>query len=258
MSVVQSYDDIIARLSADFGLSESFCTNHATFVDSGNIVQRWGRQAYIKALPGSLPTGVTAFVPTAITLSNSNSSSGNVLAAKLINLGSLDISGASGTFTDGSNMGTATELNTSGNNLYSGVIMEVTTALNSVPGSFTITYTDQDGHGTETNPTTALGASAPIGSGSILQLNSGDFGVRDITAAARTGGTTPTGVIKFWGIIPICFMTLSSSTIGPTKENLLTASFNFVKLGAGDVIGLFGNLTSANSIIGKIDYFGDS
>jgi hypothetical protein len=175
---------------------------------------------------------------------------------KLVDLGSLNIS--TNTFTDGSAMPTVDELGT--NRVMAGaVIMEVTVALNATPGSITITYTDQDGNASQTSTSQALAASAAIGSIGNLQLATGDYAVRDISAAARTGGTTPTGTIKFWGIIPVGMVYSAGAGAGETVD-LVTNSFALVPLGTSDQLYVIhASTVVANNVIqGVLNVVGDS
>lgn len=212
-------------------------------------LQRVGRT---KALPSSLPTGVAGFIPTRFTVS---SATGTALwLVRLVDMGSLDIS--SNTFTDGSAMPTVTELNTS-RALPGIVLVEVTTVLNATPGSLSITYTDQSGN-TAANTAQAMTASSAVGSMGIVNFNAGDTGAVDITTAARTGGTTPTGVVKFWGVIPVA-MVYNTLQIGETVD-LLTTRFAPHFMGTSEELYvLAGSITSANTVVqGSVFYIGDS
>jgi hypothetical protein len=154
-------------------------------------------------------------------------------------------------------MPTVTELGTS-RVMASAVIAEVTTALNATPGSLQITYTDQDGNTSQSNTAVALTASAVVGTCAFVNLAAGDTGVRDISAATRSAGTTPTGVIKFWGLVPIA---LVSTALGdnPEKMNLITQNFNPIRLGAGDVVRVFPTVSAtAKRVFGMINLVGDN
>ena len=195
----------------------------------------------------SLPTGVTAYIPTEVTVTTQTQGI-PIIVAEMVDMGSLDISGASGTFTDGLSMGTKTEGGTV-SNLYSSVMVEVATVLNATPGNFTVTYIDQDGNAGEVTTTHTLTASALAGSGSWLSLNLSDCGVRDITAASRSAGTTPTGVLKFWGIKPICVVPSGGPNVAPFSMlnngiiRRLPAGANIMLIYAGTLAsGVFANI----------------
>lgn len=250
-----TYNQFIARIAAGYGGVELFDGEVPVSTTTTLISGYTGGQnpSGMRTLP-TLPTGVTAYIPTAVSLSATTIT--GYLVAKAIDLGSIDISGASGTFTDGSAMPTMTELGTS-RTTCSGVIAEVTTQLGTVPGSLTITYVDQDGNAAETTAAKSLTASALVGSCGYMFLNTGDTGVRDITDATRSGGTTPTGVIKFWGVVPIAFISTGSIDLAE-KLNLITQFFNPIRLGAGDVIRVFAPITAApKRVWGKIDFVGE-
>jgi len=254
---IKKYNDFISQIAAGITLSQPIYGDQQSSTARLLGSMDCYRVGTTKVLP-SLPSGVTAFIPTRISWSIQGNTALSALFAKVVNLGSIDISGASGTFTDGSSMPTITECGVS--RVTSGIVIaEVTTALNATPGSLQIDYVDQDGNAHETNTAQALTASAPVGDCGIITLNTGDKGVQDIVAATRSAGTTPTGVIKFWGIIPLAigYVPTASSGVG-TMENLLTGAFNPYRLGAGDVIKSFQFSALACGLVGDIYFVGDN
>jgi hypothetical protein len=178
-----------------------------------------------------------------------------MLVAELINLGSLNIS--TNVFTDGSAMPTRTELNAS-NATASPIIAEITTALNATPGNVTVTYVDQDGNTAEATTAQALPVSGPIHDAGYIALNGQDWGARDITTATRTGGTTPTGTVKFWGLLPLALISSTPVAQQAVKANLLTGDFNLSRLGAGATIGVFSNSSATRAMLGDVYFIGDS
>lgn len=249
-------NDIVRRVCAGYEASQPF-DNHST---SNRVaahtttpyasIQRAGHTRDIPAMP----SGVTAYMPCKAWIHATQNAP--ILVGRIIDLGSLDISGASGTFTDGAVMPTVTELGAS-RQVSGPVLCEVTTALNATPGSFTATYTDQDGNTGQVSTSAALSASATVGSAGFLATLGGDHGVLDITAAARTGGTTPTGVIKFWGLM--------DAVIWPASSAAVAMGFDYINEGviykwdeAGTTIGAFmlGVVTAAR-MSGRIQFVGD-
>ena len=262
MAKILTYDDIINRIAGGFSsVQPIYDTQLTNIVAFGGNSANYARAGYTKDMPStSLPTaeGVSAYMLTGCSIFDTDTNSSTALIiCKLTNLGSLNI--ATPTFTDGSAMPTVTELNVS--RVSSGpVFMEVTTALSANPGSITITYTDQDGNSTETTTAQSLGASAPLHSGGFINLNTGDSGVRDITAATRTGGSSPTGVVKFWGVTPITLLGKSSIRSGGGFDNLVTADFNPIRLLASDQLGVIMMVggTGARGTMGMLTFVGDS
>jgi len=259
MASISSYDDLVNRVGGGFTLNEPFWGElQASTGALGGTQAALALLACQKDTP-SLPAGVTSYIPTTIGGLWSASSGYPLLVCQSINLGTLDISGP--TFTDGSQMPTVTELGVSRQT--SGmVLMEITTALSATPGAITITYVDQDGNAAETTTAQNL----PVTNSNIhtvgaVILNAGDTGVRDITTATRTGGTTPTGVVKFWGCLPIALL-CSDATGNIHTENLLTGAFMLSQLPAATKICYFGygggNSISARAIHGNMFMIGDS
>lgn len=253
MAVLTTYDAFLARISNGFWMHQPFWgeLQTASVTPAVNSIPSQ-MLCNTKAMPSSLPTGVTSFIPVyAASLSSTNNIS--FLIAKLINLGNLNI--GTNTFTDGSAMPTVTELGAS-NVTSSMIFCEVTTALNATPGNLTVTYVDQSGNTAEAAAAFAMPASAPAKSGFFVPLNSTDSGAQDITTAAQSAGTTPSGVVKFWGVLPICFS--AAGAIGFTADMLLR-NFNIVKLGINDVIGVIGaGSTAVKAGRGEIFFVGDS
>jgi len=241
MSTLSSHDGFISRIGAGYSALEIIDGETAATTSSLLPSCAFTMQAgpVLKAFP-SLAGGNTAYVVTRMSLFGTTAEQ-NYIVARVINLGSLNIS--TPTFTDGDPMPTVTELGVS-RVMASAVIVEVTTILNSNPGSITITYTDQDGNTGQTSSSQALTASAAVGTCGFISLLAGDTGVRDITAASRTGGTTPTGVVKFWGLVPLGIIQIPLTTITEVRSFEGPHYFNPVRHGAGDQIKLF-NMGSA-------------
>lgn len=260
MAAVTTFDALLARISNEY--DETFvwwgdATSKNTTANTGVNIYRFGD---VKAVPGSLPTGVTAYIPTEIsTLVSGSATTGMILFAEQIDLGHLDISGASGTFTDGSAMPTRTELGSS-IQIASPILAEVTTALNATPGTYTVTYTNQSGTGSRVTSATTPTNSAALRSAGFLTLSTtttNDTGCVDITAAARAAGTTPTGVIKFWGLIPIALTPFSANF--HFDEDLINSGL-IRRLPASASIGIFfvSSASTATSGMGHIRMVGDS
>lgn len=258
---ITTADGIIARISS--GYEKTAHINGMTQVQfpnlfSGGSNPAMSRGGYVADLPGSFESGVSGYIPTQINLTgSSNASARMVIVAEMIDMGSIDISGASGTFTDGSAMPTRTQLGAS-NALASPVWCEAETAPSATPGTLNVTYTDQDGNTGISAPATNINGSAVARSGCFLPLDSSDWGVRDITGATRSGGTTPTGVIRFWGLIPLCAVNLSPTNI-TTPEDLINGGMVRRLRTTGTKIGLIlHSPNGAYGIMGSIRFVGDS
>jgi hypothetical protein len=254
---IATFDDIVNRIGGGFGAWQPLWGEGATGGNPlGGNNMAYGRLAWTM-LPPSLPGGVTDYFIASAFLTSTIGIQPAMLA-KLVNFGSLNIS--TNVFTDGSTMPNVAELGNAAAIVAGPVFMEVTTILNGTPGSITITYTNQAGTGGQVSVSQALTATTPVRVGGMITLAAGDTGVRDITAAARTGGTTPTGVIKFYGVIPIgMFGPFQNSSL--TMRNLLTSGFHPYKVGASDeigVIGMSGSSFSSRQTVGGIYLVGGS
>jgi hypothetical protein len=253
-----SYNDFIARVASGYSATQPVwgeinTATTATFL--ANNLMSYQKVGLTKTFP-ALPSGVTSYIVTSFNLSSSTA--GIVfMFAKLINLGSLDIAGP--TFNDGNQMPTVTELGVS-TQLASPVLVECTTTLGGTAGSLQITYVDQDGNTAESNTAQAMTNSTVARSVAWAILNTGDWGVRDITNATRTGGAAPTGVVKFWGIIPYCIGSTGNTTVGATPtEDFLTSGQNLMNHAPSDELGVFMfSTTSTKGVFGNIFVVGDN
>lgn len=256
---VASYNDLVARVGSNYTLNQPFWGElQSTTGLLAGTQTGLANLATQKDLP-SLPSGVTAYIPTTIGGVWSASTGYPLLVCQCINLGTLDL--ATSAFTDGSSMPTVTELGVSRQT--SGmVLVEAITAIGSTSGGINITYVDQDGNAAETTTTQNLPVSnANIHFVGAIILNAGDVGVRDITNATRTGGTPPTGTLKFWGCLPIA-MCCSDASGNIFTENLLTSTFMLSQLPAATKIIYFayagGNAITARALHGNMFLIGDS
>lgn len=257
MAHAQTYNDILKRISDRFDrLQPAWGEVETALVTIGGVSSNMHVAGWTRAMPDPLPSGVSRYFLLSAWLTSSISGL-CCLLAKAVNLGSLDI--ATPTFTDGVQMPTVTELGVS-RQVASAIIVEVTTPLNSAPGNLTVTYVDQDGNTAETTASQALGASAPVRSGGWVVLNAPDWGVRDVTTASRSGGTSPTGVVKFWGLVPLMMFPIAVGQEGaPDVNTALTEGFNLSPLGAADTVGIFlAGSTAIKHIVGELYVVGDS
>jgi len=253
MSAIVNHNELLERITNGYASMEPI---HGTYPVARNPLLSVGMAAHRginpQVIPSSLPSGVTAYLPTQI-FGGTNLIGFFLGLYHMIDLGSIDIS--TNTFTPGSNMGTSTFGGQTINR--SGVLFaEVTTALNSTPGNLDVTYIDQSGNAAETNTASALATSAPVGSGVFVRLNIGDGAVREVTGANNSSGTSPSGVIKFWGLIPI-----ASTITNAYHGGFVIDAFNkrpLYRLPASAIIGgVVSGGTSAGGLEGSIRYVGD-
>lgn len=252
-------DDFIARIMNGYDCYEPFYGDQQTAFTSTLLTGQntiVGTVGTTRTFP-SLPTGVTGYIVMSTNALSSNGS-GPLILGKAINLGSIDISGASGTFSAGSSMPTVTEGNNS-NQTYSSVMAEVTTAISSNAGTLTITYKANDGTTGNTTTAQTITNSAVAHTCGTITLNTGHWGVSQITASARAAGSSPTGVIKFWGVLPICMVHQGYSASIPAFRNLISSTINPMRLGAADVVKIFSlGATGVRGLEGGMNIVGDS
>lgn len=79
---------------------------------------------------------------------------------------------------------------------------EITTVFTGTAVTFTVTYTNETGATGHTGTITTTAAPA-VGQRFAMVLAAGDFGVSDITAVTKAGGTA--GVCQFYGIVELLF-----------------------------------------------------
>ena len=257
---IATFDDLIAQIGAGVVRRQPVYTNIPSALNtsafgtqrSTGTMARGGRT---RAMPGSLPSGVSGFFPVAAIL-NSSLACSHILGS-FVNLGSFDISG-SGTFTDGSAMPTETYLGTSRARI-SPIFVEVTTPLSfSSTANITVSYTDQDGNA---SATAAISITNGLLAGQMgfLTLASGDVGCTDIINVTRGGSPgTPSGVIQFWGLVPYGIIPQPTATY-PAGESFIGAgSFAARKMGVNEELGIIRYGTqSAGAVMGSIVLVGD-
>lgn len=250
---ITSFDSFIESKCAGFDKRENFYTQFqaakTATLFTGNLLVRSMHDVRIGTLP-TLPVGKTYYMPTYIDLTGSaNNTTYSIY--KLTSFGSLNI--ATPTFTDGSAAPTVTEGGVS-RQIPSAVLAVVTTALNATPGSITITYRDQDNNTAETTASITLTASVVAGTAAFLNLNAGDWGALDITAATRTGGTSPTGVIEFFHVQPVCTLVTPGTSATIPVFNFLTDNPRLIKFVAGEKFAIVGTGTAARGVQGHVEW----
>ena len=217
MASLRSFNDFVARVGNGFYAKEPYRVEQA--VNTVNLAS--GQLKSVQVSPiihklPSLPSGVTGYRLTSAIIQCQLA--GVFTLARLIKMGDLDL--ATNVFTAGSAMPTRTEGNVSVQTSGS-VILQAMTALNATPGSFTSNYIDQNGNSAEATTAITLAASAVANSAVYMKFNGTDFAARQITGATRTGGTSPTGTIRHWGVDAVAQATVL--TPGHAAQiNLLT------------------------------------
>lgn len=256
MAVVTTYDGLLTRIGNGYwrvfpfdSVTKTQCSTSAPNSSFGVMQKMFGQYT----IP-TLESGVTAYLPTKVML-GSKDNAGVFFLCRMTNLGSLNL--GTNTFTDANAMPTVTEMNSSQQRA-GPVFAEVTTARDGNAAAFNITYKDQDNNTAETGGNVTVTTNAAVGQGCWCALNSPDWGVRDITAAARASGTG-TGVLKFWGLEPIVQLLSPGSGKG-SVDDMVMQTLNIFPLSAGDVIGAFNMTTTAQtgSINGMVYFVGDS
>jgi len=261
--MLRSFDDFVARVGAGYHHREPIWGENQAATSNTIIAGPAVSASRCSDIPpmDTLPTGVTAWIPSFVSFASSQATC--ALLGKAIDLGSLTLgngAGGASSFADGSAMPTLTEAGVS-RVVNSAVFAEVTTVISATPGNFTITYTNQDGTGGQASPSVAITGGSTVRSMSPVYLASGDTGVRDITASSRTGGTNPSGVLKFWGFIPIAIVsTIPLNVQGmPGIRSLLTVAPHVLRLGANDqIMVVHFNASAAKMGFGHIYFIGDN
>ena len=108
---------------------------------------------------------------------------------------------------------------------------------------------------------TAITASAVVGTCSPWILAAGDWGVQSVTSITPSGvGASQSGVITLWGLLPIGSGTSVGSAVAGTSgvRNFLTSSLPPAHLVAGDQIGIFTAISTARAVQGTLTYVGAS
>lgn len=206
----------------------------------------------IRAIPNPLPSGVPAYIPEFVEIMSS-AATGPILLYEAVLLGSLDC--ATGTFTDGAAFPTRTALGSS-RQLSGQVVVECATDMVS-QRTIQVTYVNQDGTGGRSSASHAITVNALKNSTGILVLQAGDTAVQDITAVSASGGTSPTGTLNFWGVIPVAMIPASFGAAMLTKN--LLAEGVIRRLAAGTNLRCLQlNTQAAERAIGMLRFVHDT
>lgn len=265
MADVTTYDGIVNALSNNnFGQQTIYEYSPATttvMLTTGASGTGCRDTAMTKVLP-SLPGSITKYRLLYVTANTGNAGpiQSSFLVAKAVLLGTVDVSVTTGGFTDGSAMPTRTELGTANSQTYGPMLGVVTTTLGGTQGAVTVTYTNAAGATGQTYGFTPANTSS-AGQGNIFYML-GTTGMQDITNVTRAGGTAPTGIIRFYGLLPLGMFTTGGASMAHGL-NLLTGTFNFMELGAANqikmlMIGGTTTLGSITSTVGEMFFMGES
>ena len=254
---INSYDDFIARTGS--GYWESWpIRDEVLSVSNQNLFNAFlapiplQRCCLTHSITNPLPTGVSAYIPTSITVQSTAASS--FIFGKMINFGQINLRNS--VYTSGINMPLIIEMGVS-RQIPSPVFAEVVANFSgAISPSLVIRYIDQDGNDTTVN-TGTLGQSGILKSAGVVRLSIPDYGVLGITNISTSGNLGQSGIVQFWGVLPIDIIA-GTANISSTS-NLILEDFNFSRLNGGDVVSSFcANSLSTRGIIGNIFFVGDN
>lgn len=155
------------------------------------------------------------------TISNAGDAVSSARVVRLRSLGTYNI--ATSTFTAGGAYADP--------GFASSVEAEVTTVFTGTAVTLTVTYVSQDGTAGRTG-TISITAAAPVGYRFLMTLQGTDYGVRQITAITKTGGTS--GVCTLWGITTLTYDIITASGVNFTnflaRESLIVEATDIVSL----------------------------
>jgi hypothetical protein len=168
-------------------------------------------------------------------VTNFNCSAGNQLSSarwnRMKSLGTYNV--ATSTFSDGSAYTSP--------GFCSSVEAEVTVALTGTAVTLTVTYVNQDGVAGRTGTITCT-AAAPLQYRFLMTLQGTDFGVRDITAVTKSGGTA--GTLTLYGLTTLMQVKITNAD---QTYPYLTARESVI-IEAGDMVSLEVTATSATNV----------
>lgn len=228
--------------------AHSTTTTAATTTSGSQTLQRFPQTFTVP----SLGSGVTNAYMSMYRNMNAGAGTGLITMACLeVTLGTLTVSGNS--YADGSAMPSRTPyLFSSGSSqtLASMIpVAYISTTLSATTPVLTFNYTNETGT-TGRSSTVTLPTNAALNSGFMLQphLQSGDSGIRDLSASSPNGlsiSTGTSGVIKVVGLIPLAVIANANTGQGLTVDGR-RISDTFYPLQGGDVISFwrFGTTSS--------------
>jgi hypothetical protein len=253
--VLNSFDHMLEQAAADIKIPFPFMgeitTTSVIFGGNTLAIQRIPVTITIPSLPG----GVSRLTSTRISIASSTGIC-TAIVVKEVLLGTKVLDGA---YTNGSAMPSVTECGVTRTS--SGTIALVVSALlNSLPGSITVKYVDQDGNAAENATAITLPVSGPVGSAGFCLLNAGDYGAQSLdatTGLVQSGGTIPTGTVKAYGLSPVFMCPLIANAVGGVRSSII-GPFAPVHLVAGEILSVYiiGS-TATKAVLGKIFCVGD-
>jgi hypothetical protein len=227
-------------------------------VDSGASDIYSGQYLLIQTLIGAqidpLPVGITEYRLSNIETRSSTNTP--IMVAKIVPLAQYDFDTSSLTLFSG--MPTVTEGDTS-RQIYGGLFGYTAYDLTAgTANTMEIEYIDQDGNAAEWSPAVTLKSTpVPLGSSGFLPLNSGDYGITDVTDMRFTGAGTYTGVIIIGGVVPICMLNQSAQSTGSGAQvNFITQKPCPIALAGGEVILFLTFDNVGKTIIGAANLVG--
>lgn len=253
---IQSWDALIARIGTGHTALVPFWgeqTGTTSVCYSWSVHNMSAHKLGDIAATPVLPAGVTNYIPSTIQLI-STSADASILVGWFIKLGSLNL--ATNAYTDSAAMPTMTELGVS-RAIPSHPITVINTTLGGTAGTIHIHYNDQDGNADTSSADSLTNAAVAKSADWLYIQNKVDSGIIDITDAGNAGGSSPTGIVDFYGCIPFAIVP-HVGLATPVVLNLLGANPSIHHLPAAATIGFIYFNSSAKAISGNVFFIGDS
>lgn len=235
---------------APFSLEVPVATTATLYTNALNLsVQNMG---VVYEAPNPLPAGVSN-----ISINGGWMTSNTALCsfwfARLINYGSINL--ATNVFTAGVVAPSRLECNVS-RQIATAVFIEAETATGTSNGTLVVDYVDED-NASGSTPSMTLTANVVKQTAQFMELGDANM-VKQITGAVRTGGASPSGTLRFWGIDPIDILPIPN-IVQPEIFNTLTSMPFRTPLDAGEKVYVLciGNSTT-KSILGGLALMGET
>lgn len=222
-------------------------------LNAGVAASLMRRGAFLQGPPSSLETGVSGgYLLTKIQIVSTLSVPFTL--AEIFDMGTVDL--ATGIFTDGVAAPSRKQGGGSATTLPLWPILEIdTTTASTATRTLRLGYTDMSGNAKVTTAPTIAASSSKWSCG-VPILASGDLHVQDITSAVCTGGSSPSGIVRVWGLSPIYDGLLSPGAAAP-NINVLNEGV-VARVPAGAKVGLFVHTNSALAMQGTVTWVGDT
>lgn len=220
--------------------------------NAGGAASLIRRAGFVQGPPVSLEAGVTSYLLEKIQIHSTQSFPFTL--CEVFDMGTMDTA-VGGTFTDGVASPSRKQAGTVAPLPLMPIVEVASTLASTATRTFQLQYTDMAGNA-KSGVAMSMTASSSKWSCGFPILAAGDIHIQDVTGVVCTAGSSPSGLVRVLGLLPI-YEGILAPQVATLNVNLLNEGI-VARVPAGAQLGIFAHTNGVISMHGTATWVGDS